>query len=190
MKTQILILFFSLLTLGVNAEGNPIMKATSTKSLVINPSLWKSSHVNVTIREEISGNILLNEKVGTHQNMRSYNLKNLSDGAYTLELSDALKIQSQTFIIQSDVLSLSKDITTEYKPVNTWDGKCMNLNFLTLGRETTLSIEDKDNNVVFAEKFKASAIHKRYDLRKLTSGVYTVTVKSGNRTYYLGNQKI
>ena len=66
----------------------------------------------------------------------------------------------------------------------------MNLNFLTLGRETTLSIEDKDNNVVFAEKFKASAIHKRYDLRNLTSGVYTVTVKSGNRTYYLGNQKI
>ena len=97
MKTQILILIVSALTLSVFASGNPTMMAEKSKSLVVETSLWKSDKVNIQIKEA-SGVTILDETVKNTKNLRKYNLKNLPEGNYTLEISNDLKITTQVFL--------------------------------------------------------------------------------------------
>ena len=182
MKTQILILIVSVFSLSVFASGNSTIDAEKSKSLVVETSLWKSDKVNIQIKEA-SGVVILDETVKNTKNLRRYNLKNLPEGVYTLELSNDLKITTQEFTINAKSVVLSTEIKTVYKPVIIWNEAGFDVNLMTLGNTAFINIQDKDNNIVFAEKLVTPAVHKRYDISALTSGEYTVTVAMNGRSF-------
>lgn len=188
MKTQILILIFSALTFSVFASGNPTEIAEKSKSLVVETSLWKSDKVNIQIKEA-SGVSILDETVKNTKSLRKYNLKNLPEGNYTLEISNELKITTQEFSINSSNVILSKEIKTVYKPVIIWNNDGFDVNLMTLGNTAFINIQDRDNNIVFAEKLETPAVHKRYDISSLASGEYTVTVAMNGRSFVSTNSK-
>lgn len=182
MKTQILILIVSVFSLSVFASGNSTIDAEKSKSLVVETSLWKSDKVNIQIKEA-SGVVILDETVKNTKNLRKYNLKNLPEGVYTLELSNDLKITTQEFTINAKSVVLSTEIKTVYKPVVIWNEAGFDVNLMTLGNTAFINIQDKDNNIVFAEKLVTPAVHKRYDISALASGEYTVTVAMNGRSF-------
>jgi len=188
MKTQILILLISVSSLSAFATGNPTVSSEKTKSLVVETSLWKSEKINIQIKEA-SGVVILDEKVKNTKNLRKYNLKNLPDGNYTLEVSNELKITTQEFTIGSNEVILSNDINTVYKPVIIWRDNSFDVNLMTLGNKAFINIQDKDNNIVFAENLETPAVHKRYDISALAAGEYTVTVAMNGRSFVSSNTK-
>ncbi len=188
MKTQILLFFISMLSITAIHAGNPIATTEKTKSLVIETALWKSDQISVQIKEA-TGVVILDETVKNSKGLRKYNLKNLPDGQYTLEVSNALKITTQDFTIESNSVQLSDVINTVYKPVIIWNESKLDINLLTLGNKALINIIDKDNNIVFAENLETPAVHKRYDLSGLADGEYTVTVAMNGRSFVSTNRK-
>jgi len=188
MKTQILILMVSAFSLTAFANGNPAMNAEKSKSLLVETSLWKSDKINIQIKEA-SGVVILDETVKNTKNLRKYNLKNLPEGTYSLEISNELKITTQEFTIYDNGVLLSSDVKTVYKPVVIWNNEGFDVNLMTLGNTAFINIQDKDNNIVFAEKLVTPAVHKRYDISSLASGEYTVTVAMNGRSFVSTNNK-
>jgi hypothetical protein len=182
MKTQILILVFSVFSLAAFATGNPSARAEKSKSLIVETAHWKSEKLNVQIKEA-SGVVILDETLKNNKNIRKYNLKNLPEGKYTIEVSNDQKIMTQEFAIESNELVLSQEIRTEYKPMVIVNKNIVDVNLLTLGNKAFINLVDRDNNIVFAENLETPAVHKRYDLSSLASGDYTLSVAMNGRSY-------
>lgn len=182
MKTQLFILIFSIASLSVFASGNPSVYAEKNKSLIIQTNTWKSAKVNVQIKEA-TGVTILEETLISAKAGRKYNLKNLPDGQYTLEMSDDLRITTQNFYISNNEVVVANDINTIYKPFILTGDNNVDVNLMTLGKSALLNISDKDNNIVFAQKLEATAVHKRFDVSSLASGSYTVNIAMNGRSF-------
>lgn len=182
MKTQILVILFSIFTSAIFAGSNPSVLVEKAKTLVINTSGWKSEKVNVQIREA-SGAIIMEEVVSNVKSSRSYNLKNLPSGSYTIEISNDLKLTVQAFDIEGNFVKTSNDIATIYKPVVNWNDNHLDVNLLTLGAKVDLNITDDENNMVVTKRFDTPTVHKRYDFSKLSPGTYYVNISYGDRTF-------
>lgn len=182
MKTQLFILVFSIFSLSLSALGNPSVFAEKNKSLIVQTNTWKSTKVNVQIKEA-SGVTILEETIKSAKVGRKYNLKNLPDGVYTLEMSDDLKITSQDFYINNNEVVLSSDINTIYKPFILVGKNNVDVNLMTLGQSALLNITDKENNIVFAQKLDTTAVHKRFDVSSLEGGTYSVNIAMNGRSF-------
>jgi hypothetical protein len=182
MKTQLFILFFSIASLSVFASGNPSVYAEKNKSLIVKTNTWKSAKVNVQIKEA-TGVTILEETLISAKAGRKYNLKNLPDGQYTLEMSDDLRITIQNFFIRNNEVVVSNDINTIYKPFILTGNNNVDVNLMTLGKGALLNITDKDNNIVFAQKLDTTAVHKRFDITSLSSGTYSVNIAMSGRSF-------
>jgi len=182
MKTQIFLILFSILSSAIFAGSNPSILVERAKTLVVNTSGWKSDKVNVQIKEA-SGTIIMDEVVSNLKNSRSYNLKNLPSGSYTVEISNELKLTVQSFEIEGNFVKTSNDIATLYKPVVNWNNNHLDINLLTLGAKVELNINDDQSNTIFEKKFDTPTVHKRYDFSKLEAGRYTVNIYYAGRTF-------
>jgi hypothetical protein len=182
MKTQLFILIFSIASLSVFASGNPAVSAEKNKSLVILTNLWKSANVHVQIKEA-TGAIILEETLKTNKVGKRYNLKNLPDGQYTIEMFDDLRITSQNFYIKNHEVVVSNDVNTIYKPFIVTGENNLDVNLMTLGKSALLNISDKDNNIVFTEKLNTTAVHKRFDTTALAAGNYTLSIALNGRSF-------
>ncbi|MBC7885347.1 MAG: hypothetical protein H7X99_07720 [Saprospiraceae bacterium] len=181
MKTQILILLLSASSI-VSFASNPDILTEKAKMLTLITSAWKSEKVNVQIKD-FTGSVILDETVKNGNKVRRYNLKNLPNGNYTLEMSNELKITVQEFEILGSQVILSNTLETEYKPVINLFENHIDLNLMTLGKEASLKILDETNNVLLTEKLAGPVVSKRYDFSKLSSGDYAVIVEINGRSY-------
>jgi hypothetical protein len=175
MKTQFIILLFSVLTLNVFATGVPSIAFANNKAIIIKSNDWKSKTVDVEIKEA-TGTVILSETLNIRKSDRKYNLKNLPDGQYTIEIADDLKILKQQFFINKSEVVMSEEVETTYKPFIIHNGNNLDVNLMTLGNPAFINIIDNNNNIVYADKQDTSAVHKRYDISSLTEGTYTITV--------------
>ncbi|MBK9733837.1 MAG: hypothetical protein IPO92_02235 [Saprospiraceae bacterium] len=183
MKTQILIFLVSLFTVGGFAASNPAILTDKAKMLLIQTGQWNSEKVNVQIKDE-SGTLVLDETVKNAKSARRYNLKNLPNGMYTLEMSNELKITVQNFKIDGSEVLVSNEVKTSFKPVINWNNKNLDVNLLTLGKQASLNIYDDSNNIIFSEILDDNVVNKRYNISKLSSGDYTVNMIVDGRSYY------
>jgi hypothetical protein len=182
MKTQIFVILLSIFSSAIFAASNPSVLVERAKTLVINTSSWKSEKVNVQIKEA-SGTIIMDEVVSNLKNSRSYNLKNLPSGQYSIEVSNDLKLTIQSFEIEGNFVKTSNDITTIYKPVVNWNDNHLDINLLTLGQKVALNITDAEGNTIITKKFDTPTVHKRYDFSKLEAGTYGVNISFGGRSF-------
>lgn len=183
MKNQIVIFLVSFCSLAGFTASNPNILTDKAKMLLIQTEQWKSEKVNVQIKDE-SGNLVLDESVKNVKSARRYNLKNLPNGIYTLEMSNTLKITIQNFEIVGTEVLVSKEVKTTFKPVINWNNKNLDINLLTLGKKASLNIYDDSNNIIFSENLNENVVNKRYNISKLSSGDYTVNMIVDGRSYY------
>ncbi len=182
MKTQILILMMTVLTLSTNVNAKAVSVIKNAKSLIVETSGWKSKNVKVQIKE-FSGNIILDEILTKSSGSRKYNLVNLPDGQYSIELSSDLKITVRNFEVNGTQVNLSPEMQTIFKPVLNWTGKTLDINLLTMGTSTTISILDEKGNTVLSQTNQNPAIHKRFNIAALPAGDYSVNIETNGRYF-------
>lgn len=164
------------------ASANPVIWIGGEKILEVTTSEWKSELINIQIKEE-SGAIVLEENIYNHKESRKYNLKNLPDGEYTVEVANKYKISTLSFSISGNDLVISTDSITAYKPIFIINHESIDLNLMTLGNKVVITIVNERNEVVFSEKLTTPSVNKRYDLRNLSKGQYSIVVFSNGRSY-------
>lgn len=185
MKNLILSLSFVLVSVfNLSAKEMPTLANTYGENILgLDLSKWNASKVNVRLTDEL-GQVLLTENFDMGvKKIRLYNLKNLSDGNYSLKVEDDQKIATQAVEITNGVVLADENISYVYKPNVKVQGTSVKLNLLSLGNKVTVSILDKENTLVYEDKMGVqNSVAKQYNLMNLPSGKYTILVESGVNT--------
>jgi hypothetical protein len=117
---------------------------------------------------------------------KTYDLSNLPQGVYEVELEDKISFRKYFVIINSDNLEILEDTTGKtYKPQILLEKHIISFNMLNLGKsDVTLVINDKFGEELFSKKITdAITIHQRFDLSKLDNGEYTVEVTTKDKFF-------
>jgi len=127
---------------------------------------------------------LLEEEVQTkNRKSRSYNLKQLPLGTYTMKIEGDQKIvykEIKTDRNESVIVSEK----TAFKPNSIFDNNRWKINILSQGKNVNIKIFDANNEVIFADKIKDKMVFaKAYNLEELDNGAYTLSVRVGNEVY-------
>jgi hypothetical protein len=181
MKTQFIVFILCISALGIKANGNPGIPAENVKSIIVETHTWKAAAIQVQIRNA-EGQVVLEETVKTG-NLRKYNLRNLPDGNYVLELSDKFKSTEQEFTISRNEVKLADQKKIAFKPVITCNEENVDINLMTQGIPAYIVIADQNGETLFEEKCVRSSVNRRYDISRLPTGNYSIFVQVGDKTY-------
>jgi len=149
----------------------------AVKSFIVDLNDWANNEATVYITNA-DGNILVSDKI-ENQAGRIYNLKNLSDGRYTVSVNNDLKVINTALRIVNDIV-IVEDTEVIYKPVITTTDEYIDVNVLTQGETVLVDITD-ENGEVFAREYKnTTSVNQRYSINDLPAGQYYVSVSKGN----------
>ena len=141
----------------------------------------------IIIRNE-KGQPLLSEQVRkTDTFAKVFNLEKLSAGLYDLIISDAQKDIVQPFEIRAGIVLMDETRRKEYfAPVIGVKSKMLDISLFNRGlANVELTIMDKEHKVLFADIFKGVLrIERRYNMKNLRRGTYTVKIATAYKTYY------
>jgi hypothetical protein len=184
MSKFVLFLLFAAVNTGLmgatpSTADIPVHISPVNKWIIVDKNNWKAPTVAVSLRNE-EGSLLISEKIN---GSKKYNLKNVSEGKYILELEDDQQIRVQSLQVASEIL-YSKDIYTIYKPQLKISDDHIDMNLMTQGEEAQVSIRNNEWKSEFTENTgKEVSVSKRYNLKSLPAGDYTFVVKIGGHTF-------
>jgi len=134
-----------------------------------------------------TGRTIYSENVNSNGNFNtSYDLSQLKDGLYTLELSKDYEIKTKQFVVTAKAVTfLENTEKSVYKPVFRMENSRMLISQLALDKESTLEIEIFfEGERIHQEEVTGNAILNRvYNLKEKTPGRYKVVMKANGRTY-------
>lgn len=183
MKTQIIVLLIMALSLNVMGEGNIFLTKFDRNAIIVNRGEWKSKTVNVVITDE-NGFTVFTQKLSKKVDLIKYNIDELPNGNYSMEIFDDLRIVRKEFSIKNDQLLLSDKYELMYKPVVKISKNMVDVQMLAMNKEAQITLTDKEGNVLHNEKVTSTTVSRRMDVSILPSGNYTVTVEVGDRYFY------
>jgi len=181
MKTMLILFSAILSTTGLFANLNPGLITSDAKSLIVNARDWKSSSINISIRD--AKNTAVFEETLTGKELKKYNLKNFPSGTYELEITDDQKTTTQEFVISSKEISFTKNTRTIYRPYMKFTENGLDFNLLTLNHSALISIYNENDDLVFQSNMPKGAISKRFSMKELPSGQYYVNVNIAEKTF-------
>ncbi len=173
--------------------GGTTVKISSTeKVLVVNLGAIQKEEVTISI-EDIYGVTLLTEKVKDKPNfVKRYNVEQLEKGDYKLIVTKKTLRTVQPFHVRLDGVTISEiEKKEKFLPVLNFNNGNLDVNVL-LGNlsNITVTLFDNEGRQVFAEKnYVVSTLHKRYNLEKLSRGIYFAEVMAGDETFYFTIEK-
>ncbi|MEM1001913.1 MAG: hypothetical protein AAGH46_04615 [Bacteroidota bacterium] len=134
-----------------------------------------------------AGHTIYSETVNSNGNFNtSFDLSQLKDGLYTLELSKDFEIKTTQFVVTAkEVTYLKNTEKSVYKPVFRMENSKVLISQLALDKESTLEIKIYfENELIHQEEISGNAILNRvYNLKEKTPGHYKVVMKANGRTY-------
>ncbi|MEP7323170.1 MAG: hypothetical protein ABI761_14690 [Saprospiraceae bacterium] len=184
MLKSILILLFAAVNTGLMAvpvtnPEIPVFISPSNKWIIVDKSGWKAPRIGVTI-QSTDGTTLINESI---RYSTRYNLKNVPDGTYLLQLEDDQKIRIQHLQVAHEML-YSTGIITVYKPHLIINPDHVDMNLMTQGQSAEVSILDADSKEVFSEKINDEvSVTRRYNVNQLPEGEYSFVVKIADQLF-------
>jgi predicted phage tail protein len=186
MLKSILILLFAAVNTGLMAvpfssePEIPVRISPSNKWIIIDKAGWKSPKLEVSI-QSVDGTTLINENIRTSTR---YNLKNVPEGKYILQLEDDQKIRIQYLQVSNDMM-FSTGISTVYKPHTIINANHIDMNLMTQGQPAEVSILDAESKAVFTEKITNEvSVTRRYNISQLPEGEYTMVVKMSDQQFH------
>jgi len=158
------------------------------KSIYLSFSGEYASEVTILIKDDNEA-VLHQEKVSTQKSFsKKFNLKNLPEGFYFLEISDEQKAVIQPMEVLVSTVEINPSNRFEnYKPVYQFENNKLNINLLAINSNTVnIEVIDIQNQSIFNQEFKNAGkpFGQRLDLTKLEKGNYRIITKAGNFTYY------
>lgn len=148
----------------------------------------KNSDITIRIFDEAGLN-LLNEKIEVNRTFsKSYDLSNMPNGIYEVEIEDNISFRKYFVITTSDTIEIMENVEQKvFKPIVVLEESLLKLNLLNLGSgDVELSLSNKIGEEIYTEKIENTiAIHKGFDLSKLPSGDYSVEVKTEGKYFYV-----
>ncbi len=200
MKFRIVFSLFVALSISAisftNASNLPVvMSGSSVKIFAVSHSktlmVSISNNLNDAIEIELNdanGHVLYSEtteKVNTFS--KRLNLNNLDAGFYTLVVKKNLVKTIQPFELTETAIKISENERKEkYLPNIVQKGNKVDVNvLLNKISDVNVRVYDIEGRLVFEQINKdVQDLHKRFDLEKLSSGVYLVEVIAGDETQY------
>ncbi len=148
----------------------------------------KNSDITIRIFDEAGLN-LLNEKIEVNRTFsKSYDLSNMPNGIYEVEIEDNISFRKYFVITTSDTIEIMENVEQKvFKPIVVLEESLLKLNLLNLGSgNVELSLSNKIGEEIYTEKIENTiAIHKGFDLSKLPSGDYSVEVKTEEKYFHV-----
>lgn len=150
-----------------------------------------SGEVTITIQSE-NGSPLVEEKVNQVEYAKIFNVANLEAGNYVFTVKSGLRELEQPFEVADKGLVLDAKKRREFfAPIFKSDGE--NVDFqLMAGKLTTINVNIRSSagEVVFEDLIKnVVKVEKRYSLRQLPKGNYTVMVSTPEKDYFYDVRK-
>jgi archaellum component FlaF (FlaF/FlaG flagellin family) len=120
--------------------------------------------------------------------VKEINISDFQNGVYTFELEDDFFLNISHFTLSnSGVVVLKEKAVKMCKPMFNWNASRKNFDVNWLLNEpgnVTIEISDNETNIIQQDEIKGQfVVARRYRLFRLPEGTYSVTVKSGERTY-------
>lgn len=132
---------------------------------------------------DLEGKILLSENLELQSFTKNYNLKNLPNGSYNLEISNDYEILIKTVSIDERVISfISEEVT--YKPHFFIKGKTCTISLLSFGNKATIEVVDESGAELFTETIKdQNSISRKYDFSTARIGQYNLNIFYEGQVY-------
>lgn len=150
-----------------------------------------SGSTTLTLSVE-GGNTLIEEAIKDSEYSKVFNLGELEPGTYVLSISNGLREIEQPLVINERTLVLDQRQRREFfAPLFRNNGESIDLQLMA-GKMTTvsLSIRNLNGEVVFEDQLKnVIKVERRYSLRQLPAGQYTVMVTTPEKEYFFEVRK-
>jgi hypothetical protein len=179
MKTKFIAILFMAFATVTMASDMPTVSNFKSKTLVITTNSWNGGTLEIMIKDAENA-VIHSEKIKNEKIARSYNVKNLPDGKYMIEMTNGLKTTKQNFEIYSSEVFLDSNVETSYAAVVNVKGDFVDVN--AYGAESVISILDQNGNELVKELVPTLAVHRRFNVAKLPAGSYTVVVANSETT--------
>lgn len=171
-----------------------IFVASSTKVTAINSELmtvqtdldYVKEGSKITIRDA-KNNIVYTETIENSLSIKDeFQLPNLGQGAYTLEIEYDFEISVRPFeVTLRSVQFVDEEAYTIFKPVISTMGKKLLLSKLTLNNETfDILVYDYKGDLLYSEKVSNEIeMNRVYDFSELAEDKFSVVFRSKDRTF-------
>lgn len=147
-------------------------------SIIVSFNSWKSESVKVDIVDTY-GDIIYSERVTSFDGQKRYQLSQLPSGDYTVRTSDDLRIEKQVVSIDRGSVVDISDLTVAYKPVITASTDYIDVNYLTNGKRSSVTLVNNLGETVYTNAYNGTTLNKRFDITSLPAGEYNVIVSNG-----------
>jgi len=180
-KRMLVVVFMLTIVTGYSneVEKDPIRNITTFRFL----NAKKGHQVSIV---DANGNVIHREIVERNgQYMQRFDLTNLKDGLYTIELNKDFEIVIKPFKMTSnEVVFLKSKEKTVYKPVVRTEKNLLMISQLALNKEP-LKIELYYNDVLIHKDVlgDATILERVYNLSKTEKGSYKLKMTSGSKSY-------
>ncbi len=122
---------------------------------------------------------------GNHNFFQLLDLAKMPGGEYSVKLTGLDESIEKKFIKTNATIQLVKEVKETPPSFRMMDDESLTISYFNSQKNTVnILLESSDDEVVFEEKgLLDMALSKKYSLKKLPRGEYTVKLNSGGRTY-------
>lgn len=116
---------------------------------------------------------------------KRFDLSKLPEGNYTFEIELGNKIQVYSFEVDDHIVKVSNEIKEVFSPTILFRDDLLGISLLNPeAQEVKIVIFDNKGNELISDIHEEKQnVAVRYNLTQLPMGVYTLVVKTNNRTY-------
>ncbi|GAB3017574.1 hypothetical protein GCM10027284_40810 [Cyclobacterium sediminis] len=176
------LMFISLSSMAYVPSVNLINGSTS-KSLVL--AMVSSTNAQDVSLIDANGNTLFYDDVTDHSYTKSFNLKNLDEGTYFINVNNKEQSVVYTLVLEADGINiLNKEMVEKPSVFDTYGHK-VNLNLNNSDRtKVAIEVTNQDHAKLYKEVFTGKkTIDMTFNFERAVQGDYTISVKDGNEVY-------
>jgi hypothetical protein len=171
-------------------DSKPSLKIVNGEKKVLTLISNNANNTNVTIRifDEQGIGLLKDDIAVDSKFTKSYDLSKLPKGTYEVEIEDDLSFRKYIVTTTSNTLEIIQNSEEKiFKPMIKLEKNIVLFNMLNLkSGEVELAFNNEQGDEIYFEKIQnMTTIHKSFDLSKLASGRYSISVKTKAKVFNL-----
>lgn len=182
-SSAVAVLMFISLTSMANVPGVNLVNGSTSKSLVL--AMVSSTNAQDVSLKDANGNTLFYDDVTDHSYTKSFNLKNLDEGTYFINVNNKEQSVVYTLVLEADGINILNKEMVKKPSVFDTNGNKVNLN-LNNNDLTKVAIEviNQDHAKLYKEVLTGKkTIDMTFNFESAVQGEYTISVKDGNEVY-------
>lgn len=187
MKRSLLIITFFTVSISMANTNDPGIKVNLIENKLIQLTLSGDSDVfEISVRDNY-GVLLHKENLQSDNNSKKYDLANLPNGNYFMEIESSTKIKVIPFKVSAkSVVLKNDDEIIHFKPTIRKTEDIVYVSMLALNNEKLeVLLYDMNNNLLYSETLQdKEIIERKLNLMNLKSGSYSMILRSNGKAFY------